>query len=45
VPRRKKNKEVLDLASTKQKEVMYVVNQLYHAQGAYFSVYRDLLRR
>jgi hypothetical protein len=39
------NKEVSDLASTKPKEVMYVVNQLYQAQDACFSPYRDLLRR
>jgi hypothetical protein len=44
-PRRKTNKEVLDLASTNPKEVMYMVNRLYQAQGACFSPYRDLLRR
>jgi hypothetical protein len=41
----KMNKEVLDMATTKPKEVMYVVNRLYQAQGACFSPYRDLLRR
>jgi hypothetical protein len=30
---RKTNKEVSDLASTKPKEVMYEVNQLYQARG------------
>jgi hypothetical protein len=45
VPHQKTNKEVLDLASTKPKEVMYIVNQLYRARGACFSPYRDLLRR
>jgi hypothetical protein len=39
------NKEVLDLTSTKPKELMYVVNQLYQAWGACFYLYRDLLRR
>jgi hypothetical protein len=39
------NKVVSDLTSTKPKEVMYVANQLYQARGAYFSLYRDLLRR
>jgi hypothetical protein len=39
------NKEVLDLASTNPKEVMYVANQLYQAWDACFSPYRDLLRR
>jgi hypothetical protein len=38
-------KEVLDLDSTNPKEVMYMVNQLYHAQGTCFIPYRDLLRR
>jgi hypothetical protein len=33
VPHRKTNKEVSDLASTKPKEVMYEVNQLYQARG------------
>jgi hypothetical protein len=33
------------LVSTNPKEVMYVVNRLYQAWGAYFSPYKDLLRR
>jgi hypothetical protein len=45
MPRQKTNKEVLDLASTKPKEVMYMVNQLYQARCTCFSPYRDLLRR
>jgi hypothetical protein len=36
------NKEVSDLASTKPKEVMYIVNPLYQAWGACFIPYRDL---
>jgi hypothetical protein len=39
------NKEVSDFASTNPKEVMYVANQLYQARRAYFSPYRDILRR
>jgi hypothetical protein len=39
------NKEVSNLVSTNPKEVMYVVNRLYQARGAYFSTYKDLLRR
>jgi hypothetical protein len=38
-------KEVSYLASTNPSEVTYVVNRLYQARGAYFSPYRDLLRR
>jgi hypothetical protein len=33
------NTEASDLASTNLKEVMYVANQLYQAQGACFSSY------
>jgi hypothetical protein len=39
------NKEVSDLASIKSKEGMYMANRLYQAQDAFFSPYRDLLRR
>jgi hypothetical protein len=39
------NKEVSDMSSTNPKEVIYMVNRLYQARGAYFSPYRDLLRR
>jgi hypothetical protein len=45
VPRQKMNKEVSDLASTNPREVMYVANRLCQPRGAYFSPYRDLLRR
>jgi hypothetical protein len=41
----KMNKEVSDLTSTNLKEVMYMENRLYQARGAYFSPYKDLLRR
>jgi hypothetical protein len=44
-PRWKMNKEVLDLASTNPREVMYVANRLYQARGACFNRYKDLLRR
>jgi hypothetical protein len=44
-PRWKMNKEVLDLASTNPREVMYVANRLYQARGACFNPYKDLLRR
>jgi hypothetical protein len=34
-----------DLASTNPMEVMYVTNELYHAWGTCFSLYKDLSRR
>jgi hypothetical protein len=44
VPHQKTNKDMLNLSPINPKEVMYLVNQLYHAQGTYFSLYKDLLR-
>jgi hypothetical protein len=41
VPHWKTNKDMSDLDSTNPKEVMYVVNRLYHTWGTSFNLYRD----
>jgi hypothetical protein len=42
VSRPKTNKKVSDLGSTNPKEVIYMMNSLYHARSTYLSPYREL---
>jgi hypothetical protein len=44
-PRRRMKSDVSDFASMNPREVRYVANRLYQAQGACFSLNKDLFRR